>query len=162
MLRPLEPEDLELLYTIENDAAMWDVSCRTAPLSRYHLRDYIASNSSDIFHDGQVRYVIEEDGKACGLLDIFSFEPLHNRAELGIVLLREARGKGIAQRAIAEACALCHDRIHLHQVYAVVPDDNIASRELFLNSGFSIVATLPQWFFDGSEHHDAIIFQHIL
>ena len=50
-IRAIEPEDLELLYTIENDMSLWWISSQTAPLSRYHLRDYIANNEADIYKD---------------------------------------------------------------------------------------------------------------
>ena len=93
-IRAIEPEDLELLYTIENDMSLWWISSQTAPLSRYHLRDYIANNEADIYKDGQIRFVIEidnPDGESCavGLVDLFNFSPQHHRAEIGIALLKE-------------------------------------------------------------------------
>ena len=30
-LRALEPEDLDMMYTIENDTSLWDVSNRQVP-----------------------------------------------------------------------------------------------------------------------------------
>ena len=44
-LRPLEPEDLDWLYSIENDTALWDTSNTDIPYSRYALRQYIAEQS---------------------------------------------------------------------------------------------------------------------
>jgi diamine N-acetyltransferase len=35
-LRAMEPEDLEALYTIENDSSLWDVSSTHIPYSRYY------------------------------------------------------------------------------------------------------------------------------
>ena len=40
-LRAVEPEDLDVMYEMENDPAMWDVSSFTVPYSRFVLRQYI-------------------------------------------------------------------------------------------------------------------------
>ena len=58
-LRALEPEDLELVYRIENDPTFWRHGSTTVPYSRYTLRQFIADSTGDIFRDGQVRLVIE-------------------------------------------------------------------------------------------------------
>ena len=41
-LRAIEPEDLEILYTLENDTDMWDISSVHVPYSRYTLKQFIA------------------------------------------------------------------------------------------------------------------------
>ena len=38
-LRAIEPEDLDLLYQIENDSSLWDVGTTNVPYSRYTLHD---------------------------------------------------------------------------------------------------------------------------
>ena len=48
-LRPLEPEDLQLLYDLENDSTLWDSSNTTAPYSKFTLKNYIQSTQGDIF-----------------------------------------------------------------------------------------------------------------
>ena len=50
-LRALEPEDLDLLYKIENDMTLWNVGATNVPYSRYTLHDYIATASNDISLD---------------------------------------------------------------------------------------------------------------
>ena len=41
-LRALEPEDLELLYHIENDDKLWNVGITNVPYSRFMLQEYSA------------------------------------------------------------------------------------------------------------------------
>ena len=36
-LRAMEPEDLDTLYTIENDKSMWDVGTTNVPYSKFVL-----------------------------------------------------------------------------------------------------------------------------
>lgn len=145
-LRALEPEDLDLLYTIENDRHLWWVGSQTAPLSRYQLREYIAGQQADIYKDGQVRYAIEaDDGCAAGLIDIFNFSPQNGRAEVGVAVLESQRGQGLAAAALAEIVAEAHDMLFLHQLYALVPLDNTPSLRLFTAAGFHQTALLADW-----------------
>ena len=57
-LRALEPEDLDLLYRIENDDELWAVGVTNVPYSRYLLHDFVSSSSGDIYTDKQVRLII--------------------------------------------------------------------------------------------------------
>ena len=82
-LRAIEPEDLDVLYQIENDEALWDVGITNVPYSRYTLHDYIAQSAGDIYTDRQVRLMIEnEQRQTVGIVDIVNFQPQHLRAEV--------------------------------------------------------------------------------
>ena len=52
-LRACEPEDLEVMYHIENNTSLWEVSGITVPYSRYTLKQYIESSKNDIYADKQ-------------------------------------------------------------------------------------------------------------
>ena len=86
-LRAPEPEDLEVMLSFENDAALWELGTATGPYSRYQMKRYIAESQNDLYADGQLRLMIvcEEQGVA-GIVDVFSFDARHNRAEVGIVV----------------------------------------------------------------------------
>ena len=64
-LRAIEPEDLDLLYLIENDTKLWHVGATNVPYSRYTLHDYIATSSDDNYADRQVRLKIEIGRASC-------------------------------------------------------------------------------------------------
>lgn len=176
-LRALEPEDIEFLYDMENDTSLWWVGAQTAPVSMYHLRDYIANNENDIFKDEQVRFVIEisseeyqgiagnktaERHVAIGLIDLFAFSPLHNRAELGIALHKDFHGFGLAQQAISMVADIARNIIHLNQIYAIVPASHAASIQMLEKSHFVCGGRLSKWLFDGKNYHDAKIMQLFL
>ena len=40
-LRALEPEDIDVLYSIENNKDLWKYSNRNEPYSKYTLKKYI-------------------------------------------------------------------------------------------------------------------------
>lgn len=160
-LRPIEPEDLDYLYKIENDKRLWDVGETNMPYSRYALHEYVASCPTDIYTDKQLRLmIISPEGRTVGIIDLMNFNPRHQRAEIGIVVDKLHRRCGYAQAAIEEMKNYSKEVIHLHQLYAIVSKDNVYSIELFQQSGFKATATLRDWLFNGSDFHDAILFQY--
>ena len=100
-LRAIEPEDLDVLYTIENDTKVWNVSTTNVPYSRYVLYDYVANAKNDIYADKQVRMMIEDEHhNVVGIVDIINFDPKNMRAEVGIVIKQDYRNKGYALATI--------------------------------------------------------------
>jgi len=160
-LSALEPEDLELLYTIENDTTLWNVGSANVPYSRYALRDYIAGQQHDIYADKQLRLVIRvgegDSVHAVGLIDLFNFSPDHLRAEMGIAILRSEQGKGYAVTAIQQLKDYCHNTLHLHQIYCIVPANNAPSLSMLRATGFSDEKTLSDWLLTSEGWQDAII-----
>ena len=162
-LRAMEPEDLEILYQIENDRELWEVGTANVPYSRYALNNYVMCAANDIYTDKQVRLVMEnEEKKVVGLLDILNFDPRHLRAEIGIVVLKEYRGKGYGEQAILRAVDYGRNFLHIHQLYAIVDVTNTASVQLFKKVGFSQGSFVKEWIFDGSDYHDAFFMQFFL
>ena len=47
ILRAIEPEDLDMIYDIENNPEVWNVSNTTMPYSRFALHEYIANARSE-------------------------------------------------------------------------------------------------------------------
>lgn len=161
--RAMEPEDLDNLYSIENDTSIWNAGTTSVPYSRYTLYQYIANAKNDIFEDRQVRLMIEDESKdVVGIIDIYDYDPKHHRAEVGIVIKREYRGQGYARSAIKRITNYALDVLHLHQLYAYIDKTNKVSRHVFEQSGFTLSAELKDWLFDGRAYHDALLMQIIL
>ncbi len=161
-LRPLEPEDLSLLYTIENDPSLWNTSNADAPYSRFQLKEYIAQGGS-AFSSGEQRFVVQTDeGERVGVVDLTNFTPLHARAEVGIALLAKYRGRGYAAEALRLMEDFAQKRLRIHSLYAVVDEDNEPSIRLFSAAGYSVGARLPEWLFREGKYHDAWVYQKIL
>lgn len=162
-LRAIEPEDLDLLYRIENDMVLWNVGATNVPYSRYTLHDYIANSSCDIYTDRQVRFMIENaEGEVVGIVDIVNFDPRHQRAEVGVVVENVHRRKGYACAALNQLAGYSLSVLHLHQLYAVVDAANEASVELFAKMGYEITAELKDWLFDGQHYNKSLIMQLLL
>lgn len=131
-LRALEPDDLDMLYRIENNDALWRVGTTNVPYSRYVLHEYIANTRSDIYSDRQLRMMIEDSRhQVVGIIDLVNFDPRHLRAEVGIVVEEEKRRQGYATAAVREICRYAEQILHLHQLYVIVDMENTAALELF-------------------------------
>lgn len=162
-LRAMEPEDLDLLYHIENDASIWHVGTNNVPYSRYALHDYIAHASGDIYTDKQVRLMIENDrNETVGIVDLVDFSPRHQRAEVGIVIKDHYRNLGYAHAALQKIIRYAHEVLHLHQLYAIIETTNDISINLFKSLGFVNGICLREWTFDGNAYADAVMMQKIL
>ena len=159
----MEPEDLDLLYQIENDRQTWDIGTTNVPYSRYLLHDYIAASKGDIYQDQQVRLVIENGvGETVGLADIQNFDAKNRRAEVGIIIARNHRQQGYATAVLRRVADYSLRVLHVHQLYAVIDANNEASLKLFQKAGFQQVARLHDWLYDGENYHEAELLQRFL
>ena len=161
-LRAIEPEDLDLLYRIENDDKLWNVGITNVPYSRYTLRDYVANASEDIYTDRQVRMMVENDQhEVVGIVDLVNFDPSNCRAEVGLIILDAFRRQGYGSRTLEVVAEYALNVVHLHQLYAYVDTNNDASLRLFQKMGFETSATIKDWLYDGRKYRDAVLMQRI-
>lgn len=161
-LRPLEPEDLEFMYRWENDSSIWGEGSMVPPFSRYDLKNYIA-NATDIFTSRELRLVAEENvsGKSVGLVDLFDFEPLAKRLELGVLIADEFRGIGYAKEVVDMVRRYVFDYLRCHQILARVCVKNEPCLRLFRGMGFTETGVLKDWVRDGDGWTDCQLFQLI-
>jgi diamine N-acetyltransferase len=162
-LRALEPDDLDILYNVENDVALWAVGNTNAPYSREVLRQYLLSTTCDIYTDKQLRLVVEtHDGEAVGMVDLLSFDAMNARAEVGIVTLAAHRQKGYGRSALRQLVGYSREVLHLHQLYAYVASDNQPSLRLFQSCGFVVACELRDWLKTSSGYQSVVLMQRVL
>ena len=163
-LRPLEPTDLDTLYRWENDTSLWMVSDTVAPYSREALWSYLQAYTADIYSQRQLRLMITltQDGTAVGTIDFINFDPLNNRAELGLFISREMRGKGLGRQALDLLTTYARDHIGMRQLYVFIALDNEVCLKLFENYGYSRAGILQSWVKRGNRYRDVAILQMLL
>lgn len=160
-LRALEPTDLDTLYHWENDTALWVASDTIAPYSREALWHYLKEYTGDIYAQRQLRLLITlaDDGTPVGTVDFLNFDPLNNRAELGLFIERDSRGKGLGRRALSLLTAYARDHIGLRQLYVFIAIDNEACLNLFKAFGYQQVGILKSWVKRGMSYRDVVLMQ---
>lgn len=146
-LRALEPSDADFMYEVENDAQAWRYSDTIAPLSRRILRDYALTYDADPFTAGQLRLIITEEGSSrpVGIVDLYEVSQRHQRAFIGIYILKDFRGKGYADETLELIEEYAHNTLHLHQLGTKVEDQHVKVEKLFENRGYELKGTLSDW-----------------
>ncbi len=161
-IRALEPTDIDVLYQWENDTEVWDVSHTQTPFSRKVLEEYLSIAYQDIYSTKQLRLVIEsvEDKRAVGCIDLFDFEPNHQRAGVGILIANKSdRRKNYATEALQLLIDYSFTTLNLHQLFCNITVDNEASILLFQQQGFEITGIKKQWIRSGAGFKDEFLLQ---
>ncbi|MCW5519667.1 GNAT family N-acetyltransferase [Aureitalea sp. L0-47] len=164
LLRALEQTDLDLLYELENDESVWEVSNTTTPYSKFVLKQYLENAHRDIYEVKQLRLVIcvAENRKPIGLVDLFDFEPKHNRAGVGIVIFdRDERNKGYASDALKMIADYSFTHLKLHQMYANISEDNNVSIQMFEKLGYVLAGTKKDWINSEKGYKNELLYQLI-
>lgn len=160
-LRPLEPEDLQLLLQIENQPEDWLLSQQQVPWSVHLLENYLQQASQDIYEAKQYRMVIamQTSKQAIGLLDFFDFDPKNKRVSIGIALVPEFQQKGFGKDALQTALHFVFQEWMVHQVYANILTSNQSSIGLFESLGFAKVGIKKDWILHRHQWHDEALYQ---
>ena len=163
-LRALELSDVDLLYTWENNTAIWNVSNTIVPFSRESIEQFV-TYERDIYSDKQLRLVIclLENEKAIGCVDLFDYDMRHQRAGVGILIAEESeRKKGLATEALEILKEYAKETLLLHQLYCNIPEDNKKSMSLFEKAGFENVGVKRDWIKTKKGWLDEHLFQLII
>ena len=148
-LRKLEPSDLPYLYQWENDAAMWSDADTHNPLSQQDLRDYIDSTTGDLYRDGQLRLIIEQQTETerltIGCVDLFDLDVRNRKAAIGLYIAPAYRGQGLGRQTVDELEKYAFGFLQLRLLYAIIATRNEASSALYLAAGYTPSSVLSHW-----------------
>jgi diamine N-acetyltransferase len=151
-LRAIEPTDLDIIYKWENDPGNWLISNTITPFSKHVLTRYLEHAHKDIHEARQLRLMIDlmdDSGvtkETIGTVDLFDFDPVHQRAGLGILIAnQENRMKGYASESLSIIIRYAFETLHLHQLYCNISHDNQASKNLFKKLGFIEIGIKRDW-----------------
>ena len=161
-LRALEPNDLEMVYDIENDKSLWVYSNTTSPFSRHTLKKFIENSHLDIIEHKQLRLVITDDKQSYGFIDLYDYDFINRRVGVGIIIFKKYRSKGIGLSSLQLTENYLLEHVPIHQVYANISSTNKESISLFEKSNFVNVGLKKDWIFYNNKFNDELLFQKIL
>jgi diamine N-acetyltransferase len=163
-LRPLDPEDLEMLYKWENDTRLWIHGHTLSPYSKLALRQYISDAiEQDIYQSKQLRLMIElkKETKTIGTLDLYDLDARNLRAGIGILIDENYRNENYAYESLNLVKEYAFSFLHLHQLYAYILTENVHSIRLFEKAGFTKSGILKDWTRWDTEYSDVVVYQII-
>ncbi len=164
ILRKVEPEDIDFLYTVENNPDFWFVSETKAPFSRWQIKQHIESSVYDIYASKELRLIVESkpDNRKLGIIDLFDFDPFNMRVGIGIVICKEFQNQNIAASALEMVIDYAFKVLNVRQLWCNIDAGNIASINLFSRKFcFEHNGTLKSWKRNGDEFLDVYFYQLI-
>ena len=119
----------------------------------------------DRFELKQVRLMIAHlKTKQCiGCIDLFDFNPQHNRVGVGLVIFDTAhRSKGFATESLKLICAYAKEQLKVHQIFANISVQNKESISLFEKVGFLKTGVKKDWNFHKGTYIAQYLYQYIM
>ncbi|MDA9550848.1 GNAT family N-acetyltransferase [Flavobacteriaceae bacterium] len=158
-LRALELEDINYLFSIENNEKYWSISDSQIPFSKYLLNRYLNNSNMDIYEAKQLRLVIADfQNITIGLIDLFDIDFKNNRAGVAIIINEKMRSKGFAKEALELLIKYSKTHLSLHQLYCNILEDNTHSVNLFKSVEFKQVGLKKDWIkFDGKYKNELLL-----
>ena len=158
-LRALELEDINYLFSIENNEKYWSISDSQIPFSKYLLNRYLKNSDMDIYEAKQLRLVITDfQNITIGLIDLFDIDFKNNRAGVAIIINKKMRSKGFAKEALELLIKYSKTHLSLHQLYCNILEDNTHSVNLFKSVVFKQVGLKKDWIkFDGKYKNELLL-----
>ena len=145
-LRSPEQRDADLMYVWENNTNNWQVSNTIVPYSKFSLEQYLLSAHLDLFTNKQIRLMIcTKNHDAVGCIDLFDFDPHHNRAGIGILIDEAQQGNGFADDALLTLIKYCFRILFLNQIYCSIGITNEKSLSLFKKHRFNLIGIRKAW-----------------
>lgn len=151
---------LPYLYEWENDSDAWTSSGVINPLSKHFVRTLIVQSATSIVEHGRLSLAIETlDGLPLGHIQLIDYDPLSQRAGVGIYLASQYRRQGYGGEALSLLADYASERLGCTMLHASTTSNNLASRRLFDTLGYTHTATLPRWVRHADQWYDLMYYQ---
>ena len=91
---------------------------------------------------------------------MFEFDPLNNRAGIGIVIQNEHdRKQGFGKEALELLIKYAFTKLNLYQLFANIGTKNKSSLQLFTTFGFQKIGVKKDWNLVNGNYEDEAIYQ---
>ena len=136
VLRSLKLDDLDFLFSIENNISYFEYSDSPSFYSKEDLSEFISNSTDDIIKYNQIRFVIEHYEKPIGLIDLFDYNKRLRKAGIGIIIVEDFQNMGFGTESLKLLISYCWKELDLLHLYANIKASNIKSIKLFEKLGF--------------------------
>jgi RimJ/RimL family protein N-acetyltransferase len=155
-LRGIERDDLELVHQMVNDEEMMGWS-RFRPDHTQSMASLEQDYERELKGESPTKrtFVIVQKagGRALGWCSIRWYRPWQTTADIGMVLRKESRGKGIGTEVTGLLTALAFDQYNMHKVELFTRTDNFAMIRAAQKNGFKVEGKIREsLYFDGKFH----------
>lgn len=153
-LRVLEKSDLEFIHQLNNNADIMSYWFEEPYQSMTHLEKMYDKS----IEGKEVRqFIIQKGNEKLGYVGIFSIDPIHRKAEFGIMVDPRHQGYGYASIATNMAIDYAFLTLNLHKLYLIVDRINEKAIHVYEKMGFQVEGVLQEEFFVNGKFHDVSI-----
>lgn len=153
-LRVLEKDDLEFIHQLNNNPNIMSFWFEEPFQSMAHL-EKMYEKSID---NQEVRqFVIKKGNEKLGYVGIFAIDPIHRKAEFGIMIDPKHQGYGYAGTATQLAMDYAFATLNLHKLYLIVDRINEKAIHVYEKIGFKVEGVLREEYFINGTFHDVSI-----
>lgn len=92
-----------------------------------------------------------------GVVDLYNYDPLNHRAEVGIVVDSQYRHQGHGEAILLELDRYVQQHLALHQLYCDILDANTLSQALFSHCGYTLCGTFAEWVTDAQGNYRTVL-----
>lgn len=153
-LRVLEKNDLEFIHQLNNNADIMSYWFDESYKSMSQLEKTYEKSIDD--KDAR-QFIIEKNNERLGYVALFSIDPIHRKAEFGIMIDPKHQGHGYASVATHLAIDYAFSTLNLNKLYLVVDRINKKAIHVYEKMGFEMEALLKEEYFVNGSFHDVSI-----
>lgn len=165
VLRRAEPSDASFLYQAENSFTPFLCSTLVEPVSLFEAGQMTHLGTSMLAETGQLLLILSPSpspkeliGAPLGYVIFYGYQPIHQRAGLGLYILPDMRRQGLALEMLHLAAQFAVQKLSLALLYAEVVENNIPALGLFEKAGYTRSAVLPNWVKVAHKTYSQVIF----
>lgn len=155
--------DIDNIYRLCQDPLIGRFTTIPQPYERVHAIEYVERSASDWASGNGAPFVIVSvaTGEVIGTIGVFRKSWDHAVAEIGYWLSADARGQGVATRAVKLLSLWAIEAMGLARIQLGTNRANLASQRVAEKAGFKYEGTLRNWREIRGERADEVHFSLI-
>lgn len=160
VLRALTPGDAPALFVMRSDPQVMEHIARPVAMELKDVEDLIAQIALNVATGEGITWAItlKGDDTLIGTIGYYRLKKEHHRGEIGYMLSRAHRGRGIMAESLAAAVECGFQRFHFHTIEAVTDPRNTASNRALERQGFVREGLFKQNYLWNGEFLDSAVY----
>ena len=152
-LRVFEKTDLDFVHKLYNDPKIMHFWFEEPFYSNANLEEAFDKNKDN---PRRKSFILQDDIDIVGLVQLFSIDYIHRKAEFAIIIDPINQGKGYALRATNLALEYAFGTLNLNKFYLYVDEKNEKAIHIYEKAGFVQEAVLKDEFFVNGTYHNVV------
>lgn len=150
IIKAFEDKDMESLHAWLNEEESVAMVGRTF-ITLQEVQNHVQNKRNN---DDKMFAFLNSEDELIGWGHLSHIEPFHGRAEIGILLAPNYRGRGYGYHAMSLLIDIGFNKLRLHRIYLTTRGINKNALKLYKKLGFVLEGTLREHGFINGQYHD--------